>query len=108
MSTSDRLNTSKSQEELRLWYSILKHYDIKNTQGLLQHGIIIPKQLGAGTCVVPMCRSCMAGKTKRVGHKSTHHTPNQAHTDALKQYNLQLGDHISTDQYEGSVWGRFP
>ena len=90
-----------------MWNSILGHYNIENDQGLLQNGIIIPKQPGAGTCVVPMCRSCMAGKTKQVRHKIIHHTTNSEYTAVLKKKNLKSGDQVNTDYYECRLKGRF-
>ena len=43
LSSSGSLNISKSQEELLLWHSILRHYDTVNTQGLIKHGGVASK-----------------------------------------------------------------
>ena len=108
LSTSGRLNISKSQEELLLWHSILGHYDIKNIQELIWNGVLARKQPDTGTCMVLLCRSCVAGKGKRVSYKITHHSPNQKHTDVLKKGDLQPGDQVRTDQYERRIKGRLP
>ena len=44
LSSSGSLNISKYQEELLLRHSILGHYDIINTQGLINHGDVVSKQ----------------------------------------------------------------
>ena len=103
LSSTVSLTISKSQEELLLWHSILGHYDIVNTQGLIKHGDVVSKQPGSATCTIPMFRSCEAGKGKKVGYKSTNHHPNPKHTNVLKEGDLQPGGRVSTDQYEYRV-----
>ena len=49
----------------------------------------------------------MAGKTKQVGHKIIHHTPNSEYTAVLKKKNLKSGDQVNTDYYECRLKGRF-
>ena len=58
--SSDRLNISKGQEELLLWYSISGHYDIRNVQQLIGKEVVKTKHSGVVTCDIPICRSCLS------------------------------------------------
>ena len=96
-STSSRLDISKSQEELLFWHSIIRYYDIKHTQDLLGNGMLVPKETGFGKCIVPLCRSCVVGKSKQARYESTHHSPNPQLLDVSKKGDLKLGDQVSTN-----------
>jgi len=106
--TTRKLNISKGQEELLLWHSIFGHFDIRNVQQILNSGGIKLKDPGAATCNIPLCRSCIAGKGKCIGLKSTSKTPNPEHHDVIKKDDLVPGDRVSTDQYECRIKGRLP
>ena len=66
------------------------------------------KQPGATTCSIPMCKSCIAGKGKCKGLKSTSKVPNPAHHDVIKKEDLIPGERVSCDQYECRIKGRLP
>ena len=106
--TTRQPNISKGQEELLLWHAIFGHYDIRNIQQVLKRGTIKVKEVGATTCSIPMCKSCLAGKAKCIGLGSNSKTPNAEHHDVIKKDDLQPGDTVSTDQYECRIKGRLP
>ena len=91
-----------------LLHSIFGHFDIRNIQQILNSGGIKLKDPGAATCNIPLCKSCIAGKGKCVGLKSTSKTPNPEHHDVIKKDDLVPGDRVSTDQYECRIKGRLP
>ena len=69
--SSGQLNISKAQEELLLWYRILGHYDIADTQrlmvgkGLDETPLLLLKYSGASTCSIPLCNLCLREKGRR-------------------------------------------
>ena len=111
---NNHLNVSKAQEELLLWHNVFGHYNIHNTQKLMQTTgvdlcpIITPKHPGAATCTVPLCKSCLHGKGGRTSLQSVRTTTNPEYRDVIKKGDLLPGDCISTDQYVCRVKGRLP
>ena len=66
------------------------------------------KEVGATSCSIPLCKSCLAGKAKCIGLGSSTKTPNADHNNVLKKDDLRPGDTVSTDQYECRIKGRLP
>lgn len=97
--STSKLYTFKGQEELVLWHFIFGHFDIKNVHHLIAVGGVKVKDPGAATCIMPLCRSYLAGKGKRAGLKITKKVPNLEHHDVLKSYDLLLLGRVSYDQY---------
>ena len=88
LAKSRRLNISKVQEELPLWYTKLGHYVIKNTQHLVSKEVLPVKHFETSTCNIPMCRTYVAGKGKRLSDKSTSYIQNKPHADVRKKVNI--------------------
>ena len=101
--TSRTLNLFKAQEKLLLWYSILGCFGVRNTQLLIRGGCIHKRILGAGTCNIPMCRTCVTGKGEQFSIQTAKNIPNPEHTNIIKRGDLQPDDYVSTDQFECRV-----
>ena len=102
--STGRKNVSKAQEELLLWHSVLGHYNIANTQnlmsakGLEEEPALISRVPGIGTCNIPLCPSCLAGKVRQITLHDKHITPTIEHSDVIKDGDLLPCAAISTDQ----------
>ena len=66
------------------------------------------KETGSNTCSIPLCRSCLAGKSKYIGLGVFTKKTNPDHHDLLKRNDLSPGDMVSTDKYEYRNKGRLP
>ena len=68
LASTCRMNISKTQAELLLWYSTLGHYNIANTQKLMSsvgvdtEPMLRLKEPGIHTCSLSLCVVCVRGK----------------------------------------------
>ena len=66
--STQRLNISKSQEDLLLWHNIFGHYDIMSTRKMMRSTSndiepdIKPHTFTTATCGISLCMSCLTGK----------------------------------------------
>ena len=69
---------------------------------------MIPKLSPTVTCTVPLCRACLRGKGRRTQVPGIKTQYDEKVKGALKVRHLELGDQVSTYQFECRVKCRLP